>query len=69
MGFWAKKRVEWSGYLFDCYDDCGAEMPFFNSVFKAATLHFAGCVQKVGDMCLFNYIAFAMTNSKTNLNT
>ena len=31
MGFWAKTRVEWSGYPFDCYDDCGSKTPFFNS--------------------------------------
>ena len=31
-GFLSQKRVEWSGYPFDCYDDCGAKMHFFNSI-------------------------------------
>ena len=65
-GLLSQKRVEWSGYPFDCYDDCGAKMHFFNSIWKNGNFAF-GQMWKVGDMCLFNNIA--MTNSKTNLNT
>ena len=65
-GLLSQKRVGWSGYPFDCYDDCGAKMHFFNSIWKNGNFAF-GQMWKVGDMCLFNNIA--MTNSKTNLNT